>query len=263
MDYGIKGKVALVGGASRGIGRAIAHALAREGARVAICARNLDAVEKTVESLRAATGAEITGFQADLSDGDDVYRVLDGTGSRLGEIDILVTNTGGPRPGKLNDLEGEDWDQAFEMLVRSTIRLVKSVLPSMQERRWGRIIGITSVSVKEPIPNLLLSNVYRSGITSFFKSVATEVAEFGVTVNTVLPGLTDTERLRSLYEAQAKHQGISTEAMIERVAQTLPRKRLNKPEELAELVAFLASGAASGITGCAIPADGGQLKGLM
>ena len=263
MDYKIKGKVALVGGGSKGIGRAIAHALAREGARVAICARDEAAVKETAEAIREQTGSEVAGFQADLANGDDVYRVLDGTWSRLGEIDILVTNTGGPRPGRFGDLEGEDWDQAFELLVRSTIRLIRGVLPSMKERKWGRIIGITSVSVKEPIEYLMLSNVYRSGITSLFKSLATEIAEFGITANTVLPGLTDTERLRSLYAAQAKAAGVTTEAFIEKVAKGTPRKQLNRPEELADLVAFLSSEAASGITGCAIPADGGQLKGLM
>lgn len=263
MDYGVKGKVALVGGASRGIGRAIAEALAREGAKVAICARDESAVKKTAEAILDATGAEVAGFQADLANGDDVYRVLDNTWSRLGEIDILVTNTGGPRPGRFTDLEGEDWDDAFELLVRSTIRLIKGVLPAMKERRWGRIIGITSVSVKEPIDNLLLSNVYRTGVTSLFKSLAGEVASHNITVNTVLPGLTDTERLRALYSAQAKSAGMTTDEFIAKAATKLPRQRLNSPEECAALVAFLASQAASGITGCAIPVDGGQLKNLM
>ncbi len=263
MDYGIKNKVALVGGASRGIGRAIAAVLAREGGRVAVCARDASALNATAQKLKEETGADIFAVVADLARKEDVERALAETRSRLGEIEILIANTGGPRPGRLSDLDEKDWDAAYDLLLKSALRLIRGVLPSMQSRRWGRIIGITSVSVREPIDNLILSNIFRVGATSLYKTVAREVAKDGITVNTVLPGLTDTERLRALYGALAKSKGLSLEEFLAQMAESLPLRRLNKPEELAELVGFLCSQAASGVTGCAIAADGGQLRGLI
>ena len=263
MDYGIRDKVALVGGASRGLGRCSAEALAREGARVAICARNAEALNETAEQIAQKTGGEVVAIAGDLSRAEDIDLVLEQSRARLGEIDILVTNTGGPRPGRFGDLEEEDWDLAYDLLLKSAIRLVRAVLPSMKERGWGRIVAITSVSVKEPIENLILSNVFRAGVTSLFKTLAREVASDGITLNSVLPGLTDTERVRQLYAAQAERSGDSTEQLMAKLAKTLPMRRLNRPEELGDLVAFLASEAASGISGDAIPVDGAQLRGLL
>lgn len=263
MNYGITGKVALVGGASQGIGRACAAALAAEGARVAICARRADVLEQTAEAIRSETGGDVVAIAGDLSRRADVEDVLAQARSRLGEVDILVTNTGGPKPGKFFDLNESDWDSAYDLLLKSALLLIYGVLPGMQKRGWGRIIGITSVSVKEPIENLLLSNVFRVGVTALFKSLARDVAKDGVTLNTVLPGLTDTERLRELYGGQAKKQSITTEQLMEKMSGTLPLKRLTRADELGALVAFLASDAASAITGSAIPADGGQLRGLL
>lgn len=260
MDFGIKGRVALVGGASQGIGRACAASLAAEGARVVICARREDVLEQTAKELRDETGGHITAIAGDLGKEHGVDGVLAETRSSVGDIDILITNTGGPKPGKFADLSEPDWDAGYELLLKSVIRLMRGVLPGMQARHWGRIIGVTSVAVREPIENLLLSNVFRVGVTALYKSVSREVAKDGVTLNTVLPGLTDTERLRDLYGAQAEGQGVTLEAMMDKMAKTLPLKRLTRAEELGKVVAFLASDAASAITGSAIAIDGGQLR---
>lgn len=262
MNYGIEDKVALVGGGSQGIGRAAAAALAGEGARVAICARRPEVLAEAAEAIKNETGREILTIEADLGTAAGVEKALGETVAKLGEIDILVTNTGGPRPGKFGDLGEADWDQAYDLLLKSAIRTIGGVLPGMRGRGWGRIIGVTSVSVREPIENLLLSNVFRSGVTSLFKTLAREVAAEGVTLNTVLPGLTDTERLRGLYGAQAESRGVSTEEFIGKVARGLPLKRLTEARELGDVVAFLASDAASAVTGSAIGVEGGQLRGI-
>lgn len=259
MDLGIHGKVAFVGGASQGIGRASAAALASAGARVAICARREDVLAEAARGLKQETGGEIIAIAADLSKAEDREKVLAETRGQLGEIDILVTNTGGPKPGRFGDLKDSDWDDAYHLLLRSTIALIRSVLPTMKERKWGRIIGVTSISVREPIPNLVLSNVFRSGVTSLFKGLSLEVARDGITVNTVLPGLTDTERLRKLYGAQGDAAG-GTGAALAKVGAGLPLGRLTRPQELGDVVAFLASEGASAITGSAIAVEGGQLK---
>lgn len=262
MDYGIEGRVALVGGASQGIGYASAEALAREGARVAICARRSEVLAEAAAKIKEATGREVVAIEADLGEKQGVERALAETRDRLGEIAILVTNTGGPRPGKFGDLEEADWDSAYDLLLKSAIRLIGGVLGPMRKAGWGRIIGITSVSVREPIETLLLSNVFRSGVTSLFKSLARDVAADGVTLNTVLPGLTDTERLRGIYGAQAEARGQSTEEFVARVAKSVPMGRLSRAEELGEVVAFLASQAASAVTGSAVAVEGGQLRGI-
>ncbi len=262
MDYGIRGKVALVGGSSQGIGRAAAAALAAEGARVVLCARREGPLREAESAIRAANGGDVLAILADLSRPEAIERLLDGIGQRWGEIDILVTNTGGPRPGRFFDLEPSDWDVAYELLLKSALRLIRATLPAMRSRRWGRIIGVTSVSVKEPIENLILSNVFRAGVTALFKTLAREVAADGVTINTVQPGLTDTDRLRELYGEQARRRGVPTEQFMADMARNLPLKRLTQAEELGRAIAFLASEAASAITGSALAVDGGQLRAV-
>jgi 3-oxoacyl-[acyl-carrier protein] reductase len=258
MNYGIKGRVALVGGASQGIGRAAAEALAREGVRVAICARRADILDAAAAAIRSSTDGEILPIVADLAAAADCDRALRSVRDAWGPVDILVTNTGGPRPGRFADLTEADWDQAYALLLKSTLRLISGVLPGMRERRWGRIIGVTSVSVKEPIANLILSNVFRAGVTSLFKTLSGDVARDGITVNTVLPGLTDTERLRELYGGSG-----DVEAAMAKVGAGLPLGRLTRADELGEVIAFLASEAASALTGTALAVDGGQLKGVL
>lgn len=263
MDFGIRGKVALIGGASQGIGLAAATALAREGARVAVCSRDQEKLRAAAEKVRRETGVEALAVTADLSRADDVRRALEEAQEGLGAIEILVTNTGGPRPGHFAELSETDWDGAYDLLLKSAIRLIDGVLPAMKENGWGRIIGVTSVAVKEPIGNLILSNVFRSGVTALFKTLSKDVARHGITVNTVLPGLTDTERLRGLYGAQATQRGVSFEQFMEGVSERLPLGRLTRAEELGEVIAYLASASASGITGSAIAVDGGQLSSLL
>jgi 3-oxoacyl-[acyl-carrier protein] reductase len=263
MDYGIKGKVALVGGASQGIGKAAAHSLAREGARVAICARREEILTQAAEELREQTGGEILPIVADLGSAVGCTTALDTVKREFGEVDIVVTNTGGPRAGRFADLNEEDWDQAYELLLKSALRLVQGVLPSMRERGWGRIIGVTSVSVREPIGNLILSNVFRAGVTSLFKTLSADVARDGITVNTVLPGLTDTERLRQLYGGRAGEETAAVGEAMAKMGAGLPLGRLTRASELGDVIAFLASDAASAITGTALAVEGGQLKGLL
>lgn len=263
MDYGIKGRVALVGGASQGIGRAAAHALAREGARVAVCARREDILSQTAEELREQTQAEILAVTADLGTAEGCDAALEAVTGTFGNVEILVTNTGGPRSGRFADLKEEDWDQAYALLLKSALRLIDGVLPSMRENGWGRIIGVTSVSVKEPISNLILSNVFRAGVTSLFKTLSGDVARDGITVNTVLPGLTDTERLRDLYGARGGGQTAGVEEAMAKMGASLPLGRLTRASELGDVIAFLASEAASGVTGSAVAVEGGQLKGVL
>jgi 3-oxoacyl-[acyl-carrier protein] reductase len=258
MDYGIKGRIALVGGGSQGIGRAAAEALAREGVRVAICARRQDILEAAAGEIRERTGGEIFPVCADLAMADDCDRVLRAVADAWGSVDILVSNTGGPRPGRFADLAEPDWDQAYDLLLKSALRLIYGVLPAMRERKWGRIIGVTSVSVKEPIANLILSNVFRAGVTSLFKTLSGDVAREGITVNTVLPGLTDTERLRELYGGSG-----DVESAMAKMGSGLPLGRLTRASELGDVIAFLASEAGSAVTGSALAVDGGQLKGVL
>lgn len=263
MDLGISERVALVGGGSKGLGRAVAEALSAEGAAVAIIARNADQAQKTAEEIAKQTGHKVIAVEADLATVEGVENAVGQTRDQLGEIDILLTNTGGPRPGTFPALQDSDWATAHDLLLMSTVRLFRAVLPGMQKRKWGRIVGITSVSVKEPIDILLLSNVYRAGVTALYKSVAREVIADGVTLNTLLPGLTDTERLKQLYQMQAGAQQKSVEDVLADVESGLPMKKLNSPNDLGRLAAYLCSDLAGGITGTAIPVDGGQLKGLM
>lgn len=263
MDYGIKGRVALVGGASQGIGRAAAFSLAREGARVAVCARREDVLKQAVEELRSQTQAEILPIAADLGTAEGCDAALKGVTGELGNVEILVTNTGGPRPGRFVELKEEDWDEAYELLLKSAFRLIYGVLPSMRESGWGRIIGVTSVSVKEPISNLILSNVFRAGVTSFFKTLSGDVARDGITVNTVLPGLTDTERLRDLYGARGEGKTAGVEEAMAKMGANLPLGRLTRASELGDVIAFLASESASAVTGSALAIEGGQLKGVL
>jgi 3-oxoacyl-[acyl-carrier protein] reductase len=251
MDYGIRNRVALVGGGSQGIGRAAAEALAREGVKVAICARREQILNKAASELRESTGGEILPIVADLAVAADCQQALAKVRDTWGPVDILVTNTGGPRPGRFADLKEADWDQAYALLIKSALCLISGVLPGMKERKWGRIIGVTSVSVKEPIANLILSNVFRAGVTSLFKTLSGDVARDGITVNTVLPGLTDTERLRELYGGPASGAS-EVEAAMAKVGANLPLGRLTRASELGEVIAFLASEAGSAVTGTAL-----------
>jgi 3-oxoacyl-[acyl-carrier protein] reductase len=262
MDLGLRGKVAVVGGASRGLGQACAKALAREGARVAICARAEEAIESAGSEIALATGAEVLPISCDQSRATDVDRLVKATIGRFGRIDVLVTNTGGPPPGLFLEHDDGAWQAAFDGLLMSVVRLCRSVIPMMRKQRWGRIINNTSFTAKEPAERLILSNVFRVGVVALSKTLSREVAGDGITVNCVCPGAFDTPRLRSLFvqEAAAEHRSID-EVRAEWEAR-IPIGRLQRPEELADLVAFLSSERAAAITGACLPVDGGLTRGL-
>ena len=262
MDLGLRDKVALVCGASQGIGFAVAEELAREGARLAICSRDAAAVDAARARL-ATHGGEVLAIAADLSSDDGIRRVVEATTARYSHVDVLVTNTGGPPVGQPMGHDWSAWTRAIELLLRSAVELTRAFVPGMRERKWGRVVGITSRAVKEPVPGLVLSNSVRAAVTGYFRTLADEVAVDGVTVNTVLPGFVDTERLRSLADSTAKAQGTTREAVYEKYRTETPSRRVGVPGEIAAVVAFLASTRAAFVTGQAILADGGSVRSLL
>ncbi len=256
----LKGKVALVGGASKGLGKAIAFRLAQEGAAVAICARHEETLLNTADEIQAETKSRVLAVVADLSKKDDIDRLVDTTLANFSKIDILVTNAGGPPPLYFMDISDEQWEKYLQLSLMSAIRLIRSVLPGMTKRRWGRILNLTSVSVKQPVDNLILSNTARLGIVGLAKTLSNQVAAHNITVNNVAPGYISTDRVRQLFQAQAEREGISVEEVERRLAEKIPMGRLGKPEELADVFAFLASERASYITGVTLQVDGGFVK---
>ncbi len=263
MELGLEGKTALVAASSRGLGRAVADELAREGANLLICARSVEPLEKAGQAIHDATGAEVVAVPADLTKPEDVARLMKTADSDFDKIDILVTNTGGPPPGPFESHTAEAWTTAVEQNLNSVLNLTRGVLPGMKEAGWGRIINITSVAVKQPIDGLILSNAVRAAVTGFAKTLANEVASSGITVNNVMPGFTRTERLDGLAANISETQGISVEDAFARWEAQSPMGRIGEPKEFAALVAFLASERASYITGTSIPVDGGFIQALL
>jgi len=262
MDLGLKGKVALVAAASRGLGKAAAMELAREGAHVAIAARSLDALEDAASDIRRATGGRVATIRADVSLPEDIERLAHNAEEELGPIDILVNNAGGPRSGMFTEMVDEDWLSALNLNLMSAIRLIALVLPGMRQRRWGRIVNITSLSVKQPTANLILSNTARAGVVAMAKTLSLQVAADGVTVNNVCPGYTLTDRVRDIAAATAARENKRADEVIAQWETAIPAGRLGRPEELAALIAFLASERAAYITGTTIQVDGGLIQGL-
>jgi 3-oxoacyl-[acyl-carrier protein] reductase len=263
MDLGLTGKTALVCGSSMGIGRAIAEALAVEGANVAINSRSPDKLVAVRHEIAAATGAKVTAIPADLTDPKAIDDLVDATTAAFGQVDILVTNTGGPPSGPFEDHSAEVWRNAIAQNFESVVNLVREALPGMKKRKWGRIINVTSISVKQPVAGLILSNSLRAGVTGFAKTIANEAGPFNVTVNNILPGFTRTERLNDLAGATAGRTGVTPESVFEGWEAAVPMGRLGEPSELGALAAFLASERASYITGQSIAVDGGWISGLM
>jgi len=263
MDLGLKGKVAMVAGASRGLGFAIAKVLSSEGALVSLASRNSSAVSKAVERIESEGGGAAFGFAADVSTADAIANWHLATVERLGEVDLLVTNSGGPPAGTLLSFNDAAWQSAFDLLVMSAIRMVRVVAPSMIARKSGSIVVLTSSTVKEPIANLAQSNVLRPSVSALAKSLANELAEYGIRVNHVMPGRIATDRVRELDELNSRKNGITVEEQQKRAAANIPMGRYGTPDEFARAVTFLLSGAAGYITGASLQVDGGQMHSVL
>src|SRR6266404_2256290 len=263
MDLGLKNRVALVAAASRGIGFACARELAREGARVFLCSRDESRASEAARKIHEETGAAVAGIAADVTDETAAEQFVALAREQAGTVDILVTNAGGPPSTSFSDTDLDMFRKAFELNALSAIRLAKLVLPGMRQNKWGRIINITSVSVKQPIDGLLLSNTVRAGLTGWAKTLSNEVAEDNVTVNNIAPGYTLTERQDELAEARGRALGKSKQEMISLWASQAPVKRLARAEEISAAVAFIASERASYITGVTLQVDGGWVRSLL
>jgi 3-oxoacyl-[acyl-carrier protein] reductase len=258
----LKGKVALVAASSSGLGRAIARALAGEGTDLILCARREGPLEEAREEMEES-GVRAVGIPTDLTEPEEVRRLV-GTGLEVfGRVDVLVTNTGGPPAGPFEAHTPDVWEAAVRQNLFSVLNLVRETLPGMRKRRWGRIINVTSIAVKQPSDNLILSNSVRAAVTGFARTLATEAAMDGITVNNVMPGFTRTERLTELAEKRAEIKGVNPEEIWALWHREIPMGRVGEPEELAGLVAFLASEQASYITAQSIAVDGGWIKSLL
>jgi 3-oxoacyl-[acyl-carrier protein] reductase len=262
MDTGLKNKVALIGGASKGLGKGCALQLAKEGANIIICARDKNKLQETADYITKNTSAKVLPIPTDLSKINDIRKLIDLSIKEFGRIDILVVNSGGPQSGNFNDLTKEDWDNAYQSVLYYVVELYKLVIPQMKSRKWGRIINIASLTVKEPAETLVLSNVFRSGVASLAKTLSRELIEYNITINNICPGAFKTERAAQLIAERAKTTGESIEKIEEQAVNSFPLKRYQTPEELGDLVVFLASELAKGITGTTIQIDGGISKGL-
>jgi 3-oxoacyl-[acyl-carrier protein] reductase len=263
MDLKLKDKVALISGGSMGLGRAVAIALSREGAKVAISALDDPQLPEAAEIIRKETGGEVFTIAADVSDMDQARGFVQSSIDHFGTIDILVNNAGGPPSINFMDISDDLWMQGVRLNLMSTIAMTREAIPVMKKKNWGRIINMTSISVKQPIEGLILSNTVRSGVIGFAKTLSTELAPFNITVNNVCPGYTMTDRVKNLAITIAQKEGITPEEVIGRWEADIPMKRLGTAEEFASLVAYLASEGAGYITGAAIQIDGGWYRGIM
>lgn len=260
MDLGLEGKIALVTAGSQGLGKATALSLSREGARVAICGRTAETLEEARRDIEAATGGEILAIPADVTDKASITALVQEVKNALGPIDILVNNAGGPPPGQFDSLTDEDWEKTFRLTLMSAVRLTRAVLPDMRAKAWGRIINISSNSIRQPIGPLFLSNSMRLAVLGWAKSLANEVAGQGILVNTVCPGWTRTERVSSLLATRAKSENRTESEIEQEITAGIPLGRLGKPEELGDVVTFLASERAGFISGTTVVVDGGTVQ---
>ena len=262
MDLDIKNRVALVAASSRGLGKAIALRLSREGAKVSICARGKETLFKARDEIISETGGEVKAIVADVTDRNQVKQMVQQVVDEFSTVDILVCNAGGPPAGSAEDFTVDDYRQALELNLLSTVNLCYETMPLMKKQKWGRIITMTSISAKQPLKTLILSNTARSGVLGFSKSLSEQLAPYGITVNSVCPGYTRTERVEELARAFAEKGKGSEKDFYRGVEENIPLGRLGRPEEIADVVAFLASEKASYITGVSLQVDGGWVKGL-
>lgn len=260
MDLKLKNKVALVTASSKGIGKSVAEILIKEGCKVVICSSNRQNLIEAAKEIKESCGIEPLWGICDVSNPNDIIEIVKMTKNHFGDIDILVNNCGGPIPGTFDNLNDSNWLDAVDQVLLSVVRLTREVLPGMKAKKWGRIINITSKSVKQPIDNLMLSNSLRSAVTAFSKTLSNEVGKFNITVNNVAPGFTLTSRLYELALVKEKATGVSHEEVLAEMANSVPLKRLGSPEEIASMVVFLASEQAGYTTGTTIQVDGGAIK---
>lgn len=261
MDLNFTGKVALVTAASRGIGKAIAAELSREGAQVVICSRNPDKLENTANEIERETAHRVTPLVVDVSRKDDIESMFQQVNETFGTLDVLVCNAGGPPGGPFESFDDEAWQSAFETNLLSVVRLVREALPLMKDR-GGKILAVASSSVKVPIPGLILSNVMRAGVAGLMKTLANELASYGILVNTICPGRIATDRVAELDAAQAEREGKSEADVAESFARKIPLGRYGEPEEFARVATFLASDLNSYMTGSTLMIDGGMVQAL-
>ncbi len=263
MDLRLANKVVMVGGASKGLGYAVARALAAEGAAVALAARDEATVRRASDTIARETGARVLAVAADLSRFDAIEAWHAATVKAFGGVDGVFCNTGGPPAGAAMDFDDSSWQHAFDLLLMSVVRTVRVAVPSMEARGGGAILVGTSSSVKEPIPHLALSNVLRAGVTALAKTLSLELAPKKIRVNTLIPGRIATDRLRHLDEVSAKREGVSVEEHQRHAQATVPLGRYGEPAEFGRMGAFLLSDAASYITGASVQVDGGLIRGLL
>jgi 3-oxoacyl-[acyl-carrier protein] reductase len=260
MDLGLTGKVAVVAASSTGLGKAVAMGLAQEGADVVICARGKEKLHATAAEIQTIVNSKILAIQADVTKVEDIDKLIDATLKEFGHIHVLVNNAGGPPAGFFADIGDELWQTSVDLTLLSSVRFTRAVLPHMRKQRWGRIINITSVSVKQPINELLLSNSLRLAVVGWAKTLANQVAADGILINNVCPGWTRTDRVNRLVAGRAQMQDKGVEEIESGITKSIPLGRMGTPEELASMVVFLASERASYITGTSIQIDGGTAQ---
>lgn len=263
MDLGLSGKVAVVAASSKGLGRAVAEELAAEGASLVLCARGAEALNATARDIGSGFDVPVLALPADVGKPGEATRVVQAGIAKFGKVDIVLTNSGGPPAGPFESLTRETWEAASSLVLYSVVEFCQAVLPGMKERRWGRILNVTSIAAKQPVDNLMLSNSVRSAVTGFARTLANEVAKYNITVNNLLPGYTRTDRMVELSEVTSKKESITPEQALSRFTTSVPMGRMGEPREFAALAAFLASERASYITGQSMAVDGGWIRALL